>query len=114
MTFDEAIDKILFDSFEDTHNYDVVYTEDVVSLIKKLKEEYAPTIEMTKEQLHVLNSYRETDLYDGDYEFYAFFNETCVPRLNSMRDTSLYGNLTEAQLMQAWVHHDDIQIIDKE
>lgn len=49
-TFDEAIDKILFDSFEDTHDYDVVYTEDVISLIKSLKEQYAPTIEMTKEQ----------------------------------------------------------------
>lgn len=90
------------------------FLNEATQVIEKLREEYAPTVEMTKEQARVLNEYREPDLYDGDCAFYVFFDETCVPRLNSMRDTSLYDNLTEVQLMQAWLHHDDIQIIDKE
>lgn len=118
-TFDEAFkcvkENSFIQSYEDIYEYNhVIDLDDVIDILEKLREEYAPTIEMTKEQARVLNEYREPYLYDEDCAFYVFFDETCVPRLNSMRDTSLYGNLTEAQLMQAWVHHDDIKIIDKE
>lgn len=112
MTFDEAIKEI--DNALDLIDYDEDMPNKIYEVFSKLREEYAPTVEMTKEQARVLNEYREPDLYDGDDTFYVFFDETCVPRLNSMRDTSLYENLTEAQLMQAWLHPDDIQIIDKE
>lgn len=78
-------------------------------IIEDLRGEYAPTIEMTKEQARVLNEYREPGLYDGDYAFNAFFDDTCAPRLNSMRDNNLYDNLTEFQLMQAWLHPEDIE-----
>ena len=100
MTFDEAIDKI-----------DINGTLiDTLGVLQALQQEYAPTIEMTKEQARVLDEYREPDLYDGDYAFYVFFDETCVPRLNSMIDTSLYDSLTEAQLMQAWLHPETIKV----
>lgn len=117
MTFDEAIEKV-----EQLANFEVGKTTgnirrdfklelgDVRDILAELREEYAPTVEMTKEQARVLDEYREPDLYDGDYAFYVFFDETCVPRLNSMRDTSFYGNLTEAQLMQAWLHQDTIKV----
>ena len=103
LTFDEAIDKI-----------DVNGTLiDTSGILQALQQEYAPTVEMTKEQARVLNEYREPDLYDGDYAFYVFFGDTHAYRLG-LRDSTLYDNLTEAQLMQAWLHPDDIQIIDKE
>ena len=62
MTFDEQIKKYKELSYDSYGLYPVYDNQDLYELLECLREEYAPTIEMTKEQLHVLNSYREPDL----------------------------------------------------
>lgn len=49
MKFDEAIKCANEDSFVEEMLSDAVYLEDVIEIIEKLREEYAPTVEMTKD-----------------------------------------------------------------
>jgi len=100
---DEALDLI---DYEDMPNI-------IDGIIDSLKEEYAPTVEMTKEQKRILDSYREPGLYDGDYAFYVFYDEAHDYRL-SLRDTGLFDTLTEKQLMQAWLHPEIVVVTDSE
>ena len=115
MTFDETIE-VLANSQnnklvkEGQLAYGLYCAYDVVGMLQKLKEEYSPTVEMTKEQKRILDSYREPGLYEGDY---AFYDETHDYRL-SLRDTGLFDTITEKQLMQAWLNPNSIQIIDEE
>lgn len=108
MTFDEAKKEI--DEALDLIEYEDMANR-VVEIIDSLKEEYAPTVEMTKEQKQILDSYREPGLYDGDYAFYAFYDEAHDYRL-SLIDTGLFDNITEKQLMQAWLQPETIKIVD--
>lgn len=81
-------------------------------ILNELRQEYAPTVEMTKEQKHILDDYREPGLYDGDYAFNVFYDEAHDYRL-SLRDTGLFDNITEKQLMQAWLHPETIKMVDE-
>ena len=114
-TFDEAVEELRLaipEKFYSPTMHDIaVMLEAQNKVINVLSEEYAPTIEMTKEQLHVLNSYREPDLYDGDYVFNAFYEDTHTLRLGLVNN-NLYDNLTEKQLMQAWLHPETIKAVD--
>ena len=101
-TFDEAIDKILFDSFEDTHDYDVVYTEDVVSLIKKLKEEYAPTVEMTEGQAKTI-----LDPEEGKDITNLLTDET------QNFDYLFWEPMTGKEVVQAWLYPETIKVVDE-
>ncbi|WP_337090010.1 hypothetical protein [Leuconostoc pseudomesenteroides] len=100
MTFDEAIERILFDSFEDTYNYDVVYAADVVSLLKNLRQEYAPTVEMTKAQ---------NEAFVESVEGIA-----TQERLDSFVDEELdLGDMTVRKGLNAWLHPETIKIVDE-
>lgn len=94
MTFDEAIERILFDSFEDTYNYDVVYAADVVSLLKNLRQEYVPTVEMTKEQ-HDL-----------------FINSTDFEKGQTNMDLG-FGEMSLMQYAQIVMHPETIKLVDE-
>lgn len=113
MAFDEAMAKVgtylKNNDLSNSDNNDRFF----YIILNDLQKQYAPTVKMTKEQKRILKEYREPGLYDGDYAFNAFFDDTCAPRLNSMRDNNLYDNLTEFQLMQAWLHPETIKIVDE-
>lgn len=111
MTFNEAIEQIDALTMYGTVG---LSPEVAQTIVEMLRGTYAPTIEMTKEQAHVLNEYREPGLYDGDYAFSAFFDDTYSPRLNSMGDSNFYDNLTEKQLMKAWLHPESIKVINED
>lgn len=112
MTFDDVDDYIDARVLMVDTSSEYIEKDDVIDLIYKLIKEYAPTIEMTKEQLHVLNYYRKPDLYDGDYVFNAFYEDTHTIRLGLLNN-NIYDNLTEKQLMQAWLHPETIKVVDK-
>ena len=86
MTFDEAIEHF-------RNNTDIsgtaVFLDDVEDTLKELREEYAPTIEMTKEQKRTLDNYREPGLFDGDYVFNAFYEDTHAHRIGTVSYTHL-------------------------
>lgn len=55
MNFDEAIKYAKEYSFVQSYEYEYDYNlvtnlDDVIELLEKLRQEYAPTVEMTKEQ----------------------------------------------------------------
>lgn len=98
MTFDEAIKEI--NEAYDLVDYDMVYTID--NIILKLKEEYAPTIEMTKEQYKGL-------LFEGKgretpHKNFLFMKN--VQKLNSK-------NINIDILMSAFAHPETIKIVEK-
>lgn len=116
LTFDEAVEEVDELSvlkegqiFEDNTWWNG--NSQVVNLLEELRETYAPIVKMTKEQKRILDSYREPGLYEGDHAFYTFYNETHEYRL-SLIDTGLFDNITEKQLMQAWLYPETIKIVD--
>jgi len=90
MTFDEATAKVgtylKNNDLSNSENNDRFF----YIILNGLHQEYAPIIEMTKEQKRILDSYREPGLYDGDYAFYVFYDEAHDYRL-SLRDTTPLG-----------------------
>jgi len=112
MTFYDAINEV--NSHDNTYDETsgTMQTFSVIELIEDLQKEYAPTIEMNKEQKRILDNYREPNLYDGDYAFNAFYDDTHGRRL-SLRDTDFFDNITEKQLMQAWLYPETIKVVDK-
>lgn len=71
-----------------------------IELIEKLRKEYAPTIEMTKHEkkylLHYLNN----------SSFYSL-----IADIFSL-ETDDFENLSDEDLMQAWLHPETIKVIE--
>ncbi|WP_273713170.1 hypothetical protein [Leuconostoc mesenteroides] len=100
MTFDEAIEKI--ESITDELNIRQEVINDVVSVVEGLREEYAPTVEMTKEQ-------RKGLLFDGKgretpHKNFVFMKE--VQKVNEK-------NINIDILMSAFVHPETIKVVDE-
>lgn len=111
MTFDEAIEKV-----EQLANFEVGRTTgdirrdfklelgDVRDILAELREEYAPTVEMTKEQYKILASSRNNAV-------------NRVDRVGLLEFMSAYSLLNQEidhlTLMQAWLHPETIKVVDK-
>lgn len=107
MTFDEAIEHF-------RNNTDIsgtaVFLDDVEDTLKELREEYAPTVEMTKEQYQQFIDFRKrTDsvqthavtLHDKKTKYPEFLNDLVG---------GVYGRL----FLQAWLHPETIKIVDEQ
>lgn len=110
MTFDEALKAI--DEKSDMEPYSglfLIEIEDAKAIVMKLANTYAPTIEMTAKEKDVFDFYRYPEYDDYDEPFSNFMH-----RLNSMggyREIhSLFLNLSEEDLMNAWIHPETIKI----
>lgn len=98
MDFDEAIEK--FEQEANEYN-GLVPMEAVYELILDLKEEYAPTVEMTKEQ----------------YEAFVESVEGLATQkqLDSFVDEELdLGDMTVRRGLNAWLHPETIVVTDSE
>ena len=103
MTFDVAIEKI--ESITDDLNIRQEVINDIVSVIEQLRQEYAPTIEMTQEQHDLIFDARYNDrdkLYevmgtDDGYYFHAEY----------------WGNLEPHDVASAYLHPETIKIVDE-
>ena len=108
MTFDEAI-KILGEGvFTDNVNFgDSTFVSkheitnlDMIQIINDLRQEYTPTIEMTKkERVNFLNA------KNSGKSFYELWGHYKLDSHNSL------GNYSEEQLMQAWLNPETIKVI---
>lgn len=102
MTFDEAIKCANEDSFVEEMLSDAMYLEDVIELLENLREEYAPTVEMTEVQRDLILRNRDEDkLYEimGDEDGYYF-------------DSLYWGDLEPREVAQAYLHPDTIKVVD--
>jgi len=98
MTFDESIDKI-----------DVNGTLiDTLGVLQALQQEYAPTVEMTKEDKQSLLDLKSRATF-------YFFNQSVKKWQQDRIGLQIpYGGLTEDELMQAWLHPEIIKVANNE
>jgi len=108
MNFDEAIkyakDYSFVQSYEYEYDYNLVTDlDDVIELLEKLRQEYAPTVEMTKGQAKTILGPEEgkniTDLLTDE-----------VPNF----DYLFWEPLTDKQVVQAWLNPETIVVTDSE
>lgn len=111
MTFDEAR-RYLIGNFEDMN------LEAVISILNSLREEYAPTVEMTEDKKNVLVDFKKhwtftqfVSAIEGDYENNMYF-EKVEKTFRKMRIANGYM-IDEDKLMQAWLHPETIKVVDE-
>lgn len=105
--FDEAIN--LMEKIAGPNELEVWFEKsDFIDMIENLREEYAPTVEMTKD--------RKDNLIYMKKEGYSFL-ET-IADIDSgvlIREFDSYWNpLTEEQLMRAWLDPNVIKVVEGE
>ena len=112
MKFDEAIDDVR--SHENTYDETsgTIQTFSVLDMIDELREEYTPTIEMAKEDKNTLGYYLENSTFFSLIERKHAGIE--VEMLGITVGTNEFLNLSDEELMQAWLHPETIKVIDNE
>lgn len=122
MTFDEVVEIIWgntlgVDASDEPGKKDFIIKDDMVAtgrealtyLINELKDSYAPTIEMTKNQyLFITSEYEKESVVD------AVANLTADNIIKEEFHSNFWSPLSEKQVVQAWLHPNDILIVDKE
>ncbi|MFL2019638.1 hypothetical protein [Weissella hellenica] len=115
MTFDEVVEIILgntlgVDASDEPGKKDFIIKDDMVAtgrealtyLINELKDNYAPTIEMTQEQYNYFKWLRDTN----DSLFQAFLTVSY-----NENELSLFSEL---DLTQAWLHPETVEVVDND
>ena len=104
MTFDEAKNLLLEQDLDDEVASLVVYEMSV------LKDTYAPTVEMTKKQYNTFKWHK--DNLDFSACLGTFQNYNGETRMGIKFD-NLKGDLSDEDIMQAWLHPETIKIVDE-
>ena len=107
MTFDEANKKL--DESLDLLDYTFL-PEHLDEILKILQQEYAPTVEMTKEQYEQFVDFRKRTDYVQTHAVTLHDKKTKYPDFLNDLVGGVYGRL----FLQAWLHPETIQIIDEE
>lgn len=113
MNFDEAYkcvkENSFIESYEDIYVYNhVIDLDDVIEILEKLEDKYAPTIEMTKGQYAFITSeYERENVVD------AVANLTVDDFLRENFDAKFWEPLTQREVVQAWLHPETIKVVDK-
>ena len=104
MTFDEAIENInVLSAFSTVYGISPTVVRDLVS---KLKEEYAPTVEMTEMQMKQMMSFKEVNA-----GFSTFMYKQGLGQLPAFSD--FITAQRENELMQAWLYPKTIKVVDE-
>ncbi|AIS74041.1 hypothetical protein [Leuconostoc phage LLC-1] len=102
MTFDEAIEHF-------RNNTDIsgtaVFLNDVEDTLKELREEYVPTVEMTKTQYAFITSEYE-NIVD------AVANLSVDNILKENFHQNFWKPLTQREVVIAWLHPETIKVVD--
>ena len=112
MTFDEAIEELRLaipEKFYSPTMHDIaVMLEAQTKVINLLREEYAPTVEMTKTQYSFITSeYEQKNVVD------AVANLSVDNVLRGNFDASFWYPLTQREVVQAWLHLETIKVVDE-
>lgn len=101
LTFDEAIKYVKENSFVEEMLSDVIDLKEMTELLEKLKQEYAPTIEMTQEAYNELNNLRS---HNRDLD--GVLSRAMFPYNPLIRYTT-------EELAQAWLHPETVKVGDE-
>ena len=92
MTFDEVLDEM---------NADQEPSESI-RFMERLRDIYAPTIEMTKAEKTLLLNYLEMSSFREFMDVIMY------------RDDDLYDSLSDEDIAQAWLHPETIKVVDND
>jgi len=108
MTFDEA-NEIVKSFDEDPELEYWMPNNKVYEIIKCLREEYAPTVEMTETGKNYLLYYLENS------SFGSFISDINLVRSVTIgvKSTNYFEDLSDEDLMQAWLHPETIKVVDE-
>lgn len=100
MTFDEVLDEM---------NADQEPSESI-RFMERLRDIYAPTIEMTKKQYNTFKWHKDNlDFSTCLGTFKKYNGETRI----GIKFDNLKGDLSDEDIMQAWLHPETIKIVDE-
>lgn len=109
MTFDETTAKVgtylKNNDLSNSDNNDRFF----YVILNELRQEYAPTVEMTKRQYDFI-----TSDYEREYIIDAVANLSVDDILRERFDVSFWEPLTQREVVQAWLHPETIVVIDLE
>lgn len=114
MTFDEAITNI-----DNSYDYNVdKYT--VIDILENLRKEYAPTVEMTQEQVNVIDSFKKN--FSASYLPEVIHNQpegdwSFLDELSGKLFGHRQGGMTNKNIediMRIWLHPETIKVIGDE
>ena len=104
MTFAEATTKI--ENIVGDLNIRLGVENALLDVIEKLQKQYAPTVKMTTHQKTALLMMK-----DDNENFIDVLLDTDTEEIRPVLDP-FWLDLTNEELMQAWLHPDSIEIID--
>lgn len=113
MTFDEAIEELRLaipKSFYSPTMHDIaVMLEAQTKVINLLRQEYAPTVEMTNYQKGLLLRYLE------DLPFSDLISDVYLSRAGGAGDEhgDRYDDLSDEDIMNAWLHPETINVVEE-
>ncbi|MBZ5951064.1 hypothetical protein [Leuconostoc gasicomitatum] len=108
MTFDEA-NKIVEAFDEDPELEDWMPDSKVYKIIEGLREEYAPTVEMTKNDRDILLHNLQNYPFDVFAESIALSDKEKF----GLPASKEFKGLSIEDLMKAWLHPETIKIVDE-
>lgn len=97
MTFDEVLDEM---------NANQEPSESI-RFMEQLRDIYAPTIEMTKNQYWFI-----TSEYEKESVVEAVANLTVDDIIKEKFHSNFWAPLTQEQVVQAWLHPETIKVVD--
>lgn len=99
LTFDEALDQL---------EPRTIWSSEMRDLLEQLRQEYAPTIEMTKSQYNfIATDYERENIVD------TVANLSVDDILREKFHASFWYPLTQREVVQAWLHPETIKIVDE-
>lgn len=102
MTFNEALDQL---------EPRTIWSSEMRDLLEQLRQEYAPTVEMTKEDRNTLYYYLENSTFFSLIERKHAIIE--AEMLSITEGINEFLDLSDEDLMQAWLHPETIKIVDE-
>lgn len=115
MTFDEALDELKREAFWSNGFPEIqeIEFEKVKYAVEKLREEYAPTVEMVTSEYVYFRSFRFSDRSFVDF-YQAISNQSDLIKFGLKQTPVYFVDLSENELMQAWLHPATIKVIGEE
>ncbi|MGO3535242.1 MAG: hypothetical protein ACTINR_03025 [Leuconostoc mesenteroides] len=102
MTFDEVLDEMNADQ----------EPSEAIRFMERLRDIYAPTIEMTKtEKNNILSSKKYGLSFINFYE--DVMHQSTAIKFGTRTTPELYKSFSEEKLMRAWLHPETIKIVDE-
>lgn len=96
MTFDEALYQL---------EPRTIWSSEMRDLLEQLRQEYAPTVEMTKKQFNLIEKHPDSIVWAvGSFEEWETWDDF---------NDDFWEPLTQREVVQAWLHPETIKAVDE-